>query len=145
MGLDITGLGSVFDFGSKVIDKLFPDKNEATRAKISLMEMQQKGELAELDATLKVALAQASTNTEEAKNASIFVSGWRPAVGWVCVTSLGYNYIFMPFFTYCANWWFKAPAMPALDTGELTTILIGMLGLIASRSFDKRVKLDCAK
>lgn len=145
MGLDMIGIGSIFDFGSKVIDKLFPNKDEAEKAKLALIELQQKGDLAELDATLKVAIAQAAVNTEEAKNASIFVSGWRPAVGWVCVTSLGYNYIFMPFFTYCANWWFKAPVMPALDTSELTTILIGMLGLIASRSFDKKVKLDCNK
>ena len=137
MGLDVTGIGSIFDFGSKVIDKIFPNKDDALKAKVALSELQQKGELAELDADLKIAIAQAGTNTEEAKNTSLFVSGWRPAVGWVCVFSLGYNYIFMPFFTYCTTWWFKAPAMPALDTGELTTILIGMLGLGIMRTVEK--------
>lgn len=140
MGLDITGLGSVFDFGSKVIDKLFPDKNEATKAKIALMEMQQKGELAELNATLQVAIEQNKVNSEEAKNASKFVSGWRPFVGWVCGFALFYNYIFMPFFAYVVIWGFNAPPIPTLDSGELMTLLFGMLGLGGLRTYEKTKK-----
>jgi hypothetical protein len=86
---------------------------------------------------LKIAIAQAATNTEEAKNASTWVSGWRPFIGWVCGTALAYNYIGMPFFTYCAVWYStKAPPMPALDTGELVTILLGMLGLGVLRTVE---------
>jgi hypothetical protein len=138
MGVDITGFGSVFDFAGKVIDKIFPNKDDAEKAKLELFKMQQAGELAELNASLQTALAQVNTNTEEAKNASVFVAGWRPFVGWICGFSLFYNYIFMPFYTYNVNWISKtAPAMPALDSGELTTILLGMLGLGAMRTFEK--------
>jgi hypothetical protein len=139
MGVDITGFGSVFDFAGKVIDKIFPNKDDAEKAKLELFKMQQAGELAELNASLQTALAQVNTNTEEAKNASIFVAGWRPFVGWICGFSLFYNYIFMPFYAYNANWIsVSAPIMPALDSGELTTILLGMLGLGAMRSYDKK-------
>ena len=132
------GIGSIFDFGSKVIDKLFPNKDEAEKAKLALIELQQKGELAEFDANLKVAIQQGVVNAEEAKSTSLFVSGWRPFIGWICGVSLGYNYIFMPFFTYLSTWYSNsAPAMPALETGELTTILLGMLGLGVLRTVEK--------
>jgi hypothetical protein len=140
MSLDITGIGSIFSFGTAIIDKLFPNKDEANKAKIALMEMQQKGELAELNATLQVAIEQNKVNQEEAKNASVFVSGWRPFVGWVCGFSLFYNYIFMPFFTYIVVWGFSAPPMPTLDSGELMTLLLGMLGLGGLRTYEKTKK-----
>jgi len=140
MGLDITGLGSIADLVNNVIDKIFPDKDEAEKAKVKLVEMQQAGQLAELDAILKLALKQGDINVEEAKNSKLFVSGWRPFIGWICGIALGYNYIFMPFFTYCAKWISSgAPAMPTLDSGELVTILLGMLGLVGARSFEKKI------
>jgi hypothetical protein len=145
MGVDITGFGSVFDFAGKVIDKIFPNKDDAEKAKLELFKMQQAGELAELNASLQIAVAQNNTNIEEAKNASVWVSGWRPFIGWICGFALGYNYIFMPFFTYCAQWMFKAPAMLALDSGELTTILLGMLGLGAMRTFERVKKQEVCK
>lgn len=60
-GLDLTGLGAVFDFGGKIIDKLFPDKEAAEKAKLELLRMQQNGELAELDARMKAIYAEATS------------------------------------------------------------------------------------
>ena len=62
MGFDITGLGSVFDFGSKIIDKLWPDKSEAERAKLKLIELQQAGEFKEMDARFSAIVAEANSN-----------------------------------------------------------------------------------
>jgi hypothetical protein len=138
MGLDITGLGAIFDFGSKVIDKIFPDKDAADKAKLALMQMKQNGELQELQNQFQLAIKQGETNVEEAKSTSIFVAGWRPFVGWVCGFALGYNYIFMPLLTWivkCIGT--NIPDMPALETGELMTLLFGMLGLGAMRSYEK--------
>lgn len=82
--------------------------------------------------------AQNQVNLAEAQNPNIFVSGWRPFIGWTCGIALCYNYIFMPFFTYIVVWLAEsAPAMPTLDTGELTTLLIGMLGLGTLRTVEK--------
>lgn len=139
MGLDITGFGAIFDFGSKIIDKIFPDKTAADKAKFDLLTQQQAGQLTELQNEFNIAIEQIKTNAVEAENPSTFVSGWRPFVGWVCGVALAYNYIFMPLFVYVMKMVIeKAPDMPALDIGELMTLLIGMLGLGALRSYDKQ-------
>lgn len=72
MGFDITGLGAAFDFGSKLIDKFIPDKNEAEKAKIQLLQMQQSGELAVID-------KQVATITSEANSNDKWTSRARPS------------------------------------------------------------------
>ena len=59
--MDITGIGSIFEFGSKVIDKLFPDKTEAERIKLELLRQQQAGELKELEARFSAIVAEAQS------------------------------------------------------------------------------------
>jgi hypothetical protein len=143
MGLDITGLGAIFDFGSKIIDKIFPDKTAADAAKLKMFELQQQGQLSGLEQDFRIALEQIKTNAVEAANPSIFVSGWRPAVGWVCACAYAYNYFAMPMIVWVAKWYSgEAPPMIMLETSELTTLLFGMLGLGAMRSFDKKVAAD---
>lgn len=138
MGFDITGLGSVFDFGSKIIDKIFPDKTAADAAKLKMFELQQQGEFKEMDQNFQVALEQIKLNAVEAANPSVFVSGWRPAVGWVCVSAYAYNYVVMPVIVWGAKWFdTAAPNMITLDTGELTTLLFGMLGIGTLRTVEK--------
>lgn len=61
MGFDITGLGSLFDFGSRVIDKFWPDKTEAEKVKLQLLQMQQAGEFKELEERMKAIYAEASS------------------------------------------------------------------------------------
>lgn len=139
MGFDITGLGAVFDFGGKLIDKIFPDKDKAEAAKLEMFKLQQQGALIEIQNMFQLAMKQGEINVEEAKSTSTFVAGWRPFVGWICGFALAYNYIAMPFIAWSAKWIDAgAPAMPTLDTGELMTLLFGMLGLGALRSFDKQ-------
>jgi len=43
-------LAAVLDIGSKLVDKFFPDPQQAEQAKLKLLEMQQTGELAQLNA-----------------------------------------------------------------------------------------------
>ena len=136
--MDLTGIGSIFDFLSKGLDKIFPDKNEANKAKLEMLRLQQEGAFKELEMEYKTAADQIAVNAKEAENTSVFVSGWRPAVGWCCCFALGYNFIFMPLFTYIAVWVGNAPAMPTLESGELMTLLFGLLGLGGLRSYDKK-------
>ena len=141
MGLDITGIGAIFEFGGKIIDKLFPDKDAADKAKLELLRLQQEGAFKELEMVFDNAKGQMAINEAEAKSPNIFVSGWRPAVGWVCVSAYAFNYLIMPL----ANWLVKfgdvnAPAIVALDTGELTTLLFGMLGIGTLRTVEKLKK-----
>jgi hypothetical protein len=59
--MDITGLGAVFDFGSKIIDKLFPDKTEAEKLKLAMLQQQQAGEFKELETRFSAIIAEANS------------------------------------------------------------------------------------
>lgn len=61
MGLDLTGMGSVADLVSNVIDKIFPDKAERDKAKLALIEMQQAGELKQIEIQMSAILAEANS------------------------------------------------------------------------------------
>uniref|UniRef100_A0A6M3KSC1 Putative holin n=1 Tax=viral metagenome TaxID=1070528 RepID=A0A6M3KSC1_9ZZZZ len=138
MGFDITGLGSIFDFGGKIIDKIFPDKDAADKAKLEMFKLQQEGAFKELEANLELAKGQLEINRTEAASPNLFVSGWRPAIGWVCVSAYAFNYLLMPLLNWGAGFITPdAPAILALDTGELTTLLFGMLGIGTLRTFEK--------
>jgi len=135
--MDITGIGSIFDFGSKVIDKLFPDKNEAEKAKIAMIQLQQEGAFKELELEYKAAAEQIAVNMKEAEHPSVFVSGARPAAMWVCVAGFGYNFIIFPLLSWASlnlNW--QVP--PVIDSTIMMNLLFGMLGLAGFRSYDKK-------
>lgn len=137
MGFDITGLGAVFDFGSKVIDKIFPDQNAANAAKLEMLKMQQAGDFKELELEFANAQQQLAVNAEQAKNPSVFVSGGRPAAMWACVMGLVYTFLLQPLLAW-ASTMIGQPVPPPIDTSLLIQLLIGMLGLAGIRSFDKK-------
>ena len=83
---------------------------------------------------------QTEINKLESQNASVFVSGWRPFVGWVCATGLGFNYILRPIMNYVIILMNKPNIVPmeTLSMSEMLTLLTGMLGFGALRSYEKR-------
>lgn len=81
--------------------------------------------------------AQTDINLEEAKNPNIFVSGWRPFIGWICGVSLGWQFIGSPIFEWVIKITGKDITAPALDTGNLITILFALLGLGGMRTYEK--------
>jgi hypothetical protein len=76
--------------------------------------------------------AQVEVNLQEAKHASIFVAGARPAVLWVCVLALFYNFVFRPLAVG-----FGLTDMPVIDAASLWPIMGGVLGLGGMRSWEK--------
>lgn len=114
-----------------IVDKLIPDPKMAAEAKLKALELAQKGELAHLDAEVRLALGQIDVNKEEAKS-DLFRGGWRPFVGWICAFGLGIQFIIAPFFTFFGD----AP-FPQLDMSTLMTLLFGMLGLSTLRTQEK--------
>jgi hypothetical protein len=128
--------GGLFGLFGKVVDRLWPDPVERDKAKVALLEMQQKGDLAELDAELQAMLAQAAINLEDAKADNPFQSCWRPCVGWVCAAALAYNFLFYPLLTWAVVIWPKIVYPPRFD-GGLMELTLGMLGIAGLRSFDK--------
>ena len=122
-----------------LLDKLIPDPQAAADAKLKMLDLAQKGELAALDADVKLAVGQLETNKAEAANANVFVSGWRPFIGWVCGAALVYHYIVRPMLPWILAMVGKpVPPIPPLDMGDLITILLGMLGLGGLRTYEKK-------
>ncbi len=127
---------AILEVGMKIVDKFIPDKAEAERAKLSLIEMQQKGEFKEWDVLTASDKGQTDTNIEEAKSDSLFKSGWRPAVGWTCVGGLFYQVVARPLLSWVSvNIGWQIP--PSLELDTLMTLLFGMLGLGAYRTYEK--------
>lgn len=130
-------LGGIFDLAGKVFDKIFPNPAQANEAKLKLFEMQQKGELAVLEAETKLAMGQMDINKVEAASDSFFKSGWRPAVGWTCVFGLTYQFVFHPFAIFFLQLGEVKAELPTLDLNTLMTLLFGLLGLGAYRTVEK--------
>ena len=120
-----------------LLDKLFPDPQAANDAKLKVMQMAQNGELAQLNADLQMAQGQIETNKIEAANPSIFVSGWRPFVGWICGAAFAFKFIGGPLLVLIAGYFGHSVTLPQMDYSEMSTILLGMLGIGALRTVEK--------
>jgi len=124
-----------------VFDRLFPDPAAAADAKVKVMEMAQRGELAHLDADLKMATGQMEVNRAEAQHASIFVAGWRPAIGWVCAAAFAFKFVLGPSAVVLMTMAGHPITLPEFDFSEMSTILLGMLGLGTLRTVEKIKKV----
>lgn len=138
-------ISAALDIGGKIIDRVWPDPAQANQAKLELMKMTQTGELAQLTASTDLAKAQAAINQAEAQNGNVFVSGWRPAVGWVCAAGLFSQFLIRPFAEFLAHLFNHTVDYPSLDIGTLLTLLLGMLGLGAMRTVEKTQNAATAK
>jgi len=128
------GIGGIVETVGKVADDLFTSDEERLKA-----------ELEAYTAETERASLQTEVNKIEAAHASIFVAGWRPAIGWIGAGAMAYQFIIYPFLTWGwtlmqANNWISTTlsAPPILPTDALWVILTGILGLGAARSFDKK-------
>lgn len=123
MGLDATGLGAISDLAGTVINKIWPDKSETEKQQLAAAVMVVQGQL--------------DINKVEASNPSVFVSGWRPALGWVCGAACAWNWIGLPIFKVALAFTaYKIEVSPANMT-EMMPILMGMLGLGGLRTLEK--------
>ena len=128
--MSIDPFTSVLNLGQSVIERIWPDANKRAEEMRKLEELKQRGDLAELDAHVKLLVGQMEINKTEAAHPSIFVSGWRPATGWCCVLGLFYHIIAVPFFSI----WYT---MPLIELDLLDKVLMGMLGLSTLRTYEK--------
>lgn len=129
-------VGGLIEAGLKILDKVIPDPQAKAAAQLELIRLQQEGEFKELEVGLALSKAQTDINEVEAANANIFVSGWRPAIGWVCAFALAAQYIGLPALAW-ASTAFGIPPPPNLDLSDLLVLLTGMLGLGALRTTEK--------
>jgi len=129
MSLDPFSAG--FDLIKTGLDKFFPDADTELKGKLAEAASQ-------INNDYQLQLAQLDINKTEAANVSIFVSGWRPAIGWICGFSLCYSAIIEPIARFIASVIFAyAGAFPVINTDITMQILMGLLGLAGMRTFEK--------
>ena len=123
---------------ASLLDKFIPDADE-------------KNKLAHEIATLSERYAhelskeQISVNKAEAAHKSVFVSGWRPAVGWTCCIGLASQYCIIPMSNFGLAVSGVDIVVPSLDLSEMMPVLMGMLGLGAMRTYEKTMGVSREK
>jgi len=131
MGIPILGdiISAVKDLASEVI----VDKDKKNEVLVKLKELEDQA-----DARFHEELmGQIEVNKIEAAHPNIFVAGWRPAIGWISAVGLGWQFVVAPFVETAARFFGWLGKMPVIDAELLLTLVLGMLGLGAQRSFDK--------
>lgn len=132
------GLGDrLLSFGEAVINRIWPDPTVREEHKLKLAELAQNGELQRLAAQTGLLQAQIETNRAEAASSSMFVAGWRPAIGWTCASALAWQFVVAPIGAWAASIaGYDLPTPPTLD-GMLWELLLGMLGIGFLRTVEK--------
>jgi hypothetical protein len=123
-------LGSVFQLGKTMIDRVFPDPQKKAEAELELLRLTQEGDL-------KTVMAQLEINAREAQHQSVWVAGWRPFVGWVSGAGFAYaaiGHYILSWVSSIYGW----PVPPAVDTDILLFVLGGMLGIGTLRTYEKK-------
>jgi len=119
-------IGGIVEGLANGLDELFTSEEERAAAKLKLQALMQQPHI-----------LQAVANIEGAKHRSIFVAGWRPAIGWIAALGLAYQYLVLPFATLI-NAYLPLPAeLPNLQGEQLLTLVMALLGLGGMRTFEK--------
>lgn len=118
---------------TSLLDKFIPDADAKARIAFELATM------AETHAQ-ELAKAQLEVNKVEAASSSLFVSGWRPATGWVCVLGMAGNFLVIPFANFTMAILEIPVVVPLIPLDTMLPVLLGMLGLGGLRTFEKTRK-----
>lgn len=116
---------------ANVVDKTIPDKAQKSVAMLEL-------EKALVDNADKINLETIKTNQIEAGHKSVWVAGWRPAIGWSCSLGIAWLFIGHPVATWVAQiLGYTGMVMPTIDTEVLLELTLAMLGMAGLRTFEK--------
>jgi len=123
-------VSALFEVGSKVLDRVLPDPAQQAAAKLELLKLQQNGELAQITGQMEI-------NKAEAASSSLFVSGWRPSIGWICGAGFAVQFVIGPLAEWGSVLAGHPVKFPQMDTGTMMPLLLGMLGLGGLRTAEK--------
>ena len=121
-----------------LLDKIIPDKDLREKLAHEIATMAEKH-------AQELMKGQLDVNKVEAAHKSLFVAGWRPAVGWVCVLGMASNFILIPFANFALMLAEKDILIPMVDTATMMPVLMGMLGLGVMRTYEKKTGVSREK
>jgi Holin of 3TMs, for gene-transfer release len=133
-------LGGIVQAIGQIADDLVTTDKERLDAELELRRLGLEERKVEAD----LVRGQLEVNRAEAASSSLFVAGWRPAIGWIGAAALGYQFLLYPLLVWA---WALLQARgvvpgdlrppPMLDTDALWVVLSGMLGIAGLRSVEK--------
>ena len=115
---------------STLLDKVIPDKDLKEKLAHDIATMAERH-------SHDIIKAQIEVNKTEAAHKSLFVSGWRPAVGWTCCLGLAGNFLIIPFSNFIMALAGSDIVIPLIDVSTMMPVLMGMLGLGTMRTVEK--------
>ena len=115
---------------SAILDKVIPDTNLKEKLSHEIATMAERH-------TQEQVMAQIEVNKIEAAHNSMFVAGWRPAIGWICALGMAGNFLIIPFVNMALELFETGVEIPLIALSEMMPVLMGMLGLGAMRTFEK--------
>ena len=116
---------AVIEVVSDLLRRWIPDPEQRAEAVQAVLSVMQTSDA-----------AQVEINKLEAQSSSLFVAGWRPALGWVFVLGAAYTVLAQPVLAWgSANFGWMSP--PLLEGEALWSMLAGMLGLGAYRTYER--------
>jgi len=119
-GTSVKAVDSVFNGVTNILDEVITSKEEKALIQIRMNTL------------------QTETNNKNAENPSLFVSGWRPFIGWICGLGLGFNFVVRPIMNYVLLVFYPlVHVMESLDVSVLLSLITGMLGFAGLRTFEK--------
>ena len=103
------------------VDKIFTSEDERLQAQavIDRIRMQPN-------------ILSAELNKVEAQHRSVFVAGWRPAIGWICALGIGFAFIGNPLLQRFVG---GEPVVVPLDM--ILELVLAMLGMAGLRTVEK--------
>ena len=128
--LNLGSISSLVGPVTGLLDKFIEDKDVKNKLAHDLSTMAERH-------AQELAKGQMEINKTEAAHKSLFVAGWRPAIGWICGLGMASNFLLIPVANFVLALTGSAIVVPLLDTGEMMPVLMGMLGLGAMRTYEK--------
>jgi len=121
-----SGVGQLAKDTAEVIDRFVETKEEKEAAALLRMKIQQEPDR-----------WQAEINKIEASHRSVFIAGWRPFIGWICGFGLGMHFIVFPLLEWATALFGTKVAAPVVEWQVLMTLVLSLLGLGATRTYEK--------
>lgn len=131
-------ISAILPIVNKVLD-FIPDPQKKAEMQLKLTEELNRHSEELLKAMSMVDSKQIDVNIEEAKSSSLFVSGWRPGIAWVCGLAFTWAYVLQPIvvFIFAASG-HPIKDLPDINLGEMMPVLLGILGLGGLRTWEKK-------
>jgi hypothetical protein len=126
----LTMLSALIGPVSAILDKAIPDKDLKEKLAHEIATMAERHTHEQVQAQLEI-------NKAEAAHENLFVAGWRPACGWVCVFGMAGNFLIIPLANMTLELFETGVEVPMIDLSTMLPVLMGMLGLGGLRTFEK--------